>query len=334
LKEKFIILRILILISFSVFIFFNFLFTVVDISFEKRDFYFYLIFDYAPSLEHRSLLMLSGKTIGQVAEIKPIKEDNKYKIKVKVKVNESYKDFITKQSKYYVVKRKFIGLTYIDTEPDFNSQKLKNGETIYGINSTRYDILGNQIENLMELNGKIAQNTDLNSLLDNFKSISVTVNELEKVIDKNLIKNSQKLLNNLKTLKKTVNILTKNINDFFTIKENVDNLMKVIKENKDELIYKLNLTAENAENLLSDSIILKNYLLKEVVKLEKSIEKIIEKIQSITEKSIAMVDFIKDGFGNIGLLLNDKEIYEYTRIILKIIKQEGYRYLYPSEIKE
>jgi hypothetical protein len=332
-----IILRLLVVISIALYIFLKFSFDIFDIHFDKRNLKYSLLFEHATGVQTNTQIEVSGFKIGHVTGVKHIKDNGTTKAKVEVVVNQEYQDIITDKAYFFIAKRKFIGLTFIQMIPVLEGKILDPGATINGISPPRYNLLFDRAKELLIYFNKFLEKSHFNDLLEEYKSLIAETKLLKKIVNEkipSLKSNSLKLIEDVKKLKKVYenhqeSLVKDGENIFFITNNLLDN-------SKDRIIKTLDNTEELSEKIIDlkdDSLYLIKKERKEIDKIIENVEKSIITINKIQKNVEKTMDIIDVGIGNVGLLLNDKEIYDYSRFIFKIIKQESYRYFLPIKHK-
>ncbi len=311
------IIKLILVIIISSYLFITFVFDALHISFKKHDLQYKIQLNHSIGLQNSSIVVSSGFNIGRVVDIKNIDD----KSLITVSIDEKYKSLIRKNSLAYVFKRKLIGLTMIEIVPDFSSKQLKEFEILKGIASPRYNLLGSNVEELL---------VKFNSMLNDKKTV-VFIKELDKLF-KNIdyLKSKENKLTILKTkierLKEKLRF-TKKLN--FNLDFNsIDLISKKIQKKYKNMQNEINKSKNNI-NLLKKSfnINVKNKK-NDINLIVKNMEEIISKQKIIIDKSKKLIELTKN-MGNISLFLGDKEIFDYAKFIIKVIKQEPYRFLDP-----
>jgi len=312
----------------ALYIFFLFSFKVFDIHFDKRELNYRLIFEHATGVEINTQLEMSGFNIGHVTAVKHIKHKGRTMAEVDVAINKKYMNVITDKAYFFIARRKFIGLTFIQIIPDLKGKILKDGDIVKGASPPRYSLLFTRAKELLVYFNGFLQKSHLNDILKEYSELMKNSESLNKKISEKLPsikKNTKTLISNLKKIRILYDskIYEKSKEIFKGFEKNVKNEKIEIINNrfssqfdralilKDEGIKIFNINKNNVDKLISD----------------------LKKLKIKTEKMKTILDDLNDivnvGAGNIGLFLNDKEIYDYSRFIMKIIKQESYRYLFP-----
>lgn len=332
-----IIIRLVIVIFFALFIFLKFSFDIFDIHFDKRDLKYSILFEHATGVQKNTQLEVSGFKIGHVIAIKHIKDNGKTKAKIEVVINKKYQDVITDKAYIFIARRKFIGLTFIQIIPTLSGKILQDGDTINGVSPPRYNLLFTRAKELLVYFNKFLEKSHFNDLLNEYKSLITEMKLLKKDINEklpSLKSNSLKLIRDLKKLKKVYNNNSKSlIKDTKTVFL-VTNEM--ITNNKQQIINTLDKSSDLSDKVIDlkdDSLFVIHNNKHKINKIIDNVKLSIKKIDKLQKNIKNLTDAFDIGIGNIGLFLNDKEIYDYSRYIMKIIKQEPYRFLLPIKHK-
>lgn len=332
-----IIIRLIVVISFALYIFLKFSFNIFDIHFEKRDLKYSILFEHATGVQKNTQLEVSGFKIGHVTSIKHIKYKGETKAKIEVIINKKYQDIITDKAYIFIARRKFIGLTFIQIIPTLKGSILQDGDTIIGVSPPRYNLLFSRTKELLVYFNKFLEESHFNDLLDEYKSLITEMKLLKKDINTKLptIKsNSLKLIENVKKLKIVYDNHSKSlIKDSKTILLVTNDLLT---NNKERIINTLNTGSDITDKtigLKDDSLFIIHENKKKINHIIGNVKESIVKIEDLQKSINNLTDVLDTGIGNVGLFLNDKEIYDYSRFIMKIIKQESYRYFLPIKHK-
>ncbi len=332
-----IIIRLVIVVSFALFVFLKFSFDIFDIHFDKRDLKYSILFEHATGVQKNTQLEVSGFKIGHVIGIKHVKNNGKTKAKIEVVINKKYQDVITDKAYIFIARRKFIGLTFIQIIPTLKGRVLQDGDTINGVSPPRYNLLFSRSKELLVYFNKFLAESHFNDLLNEYKSLITEMKLLKKDIDEKLPvlkENSKKLIAGVKKLKKAYDNNSESlISDSKMIFATADNL---ISNKKQRIVNTLDRSSDIADKTLDlkdDSMLLISDNKPKINKIIDNVTISVKKIEKLQEKIETMSDAFDVGVGNIGLFLNDREIYDYSRFIMKIIKQESYRYLLPIKHK-
>ena len=331
------IIRLLLVISFALYVFFKFSFEIFDINFEKRDLKYSILFEHATGVQKNTQLEMSGFKLGHVISIGHIKSNGKTMAKVEVVVNKKYKNIITDKSLFFIARRKFIGLTFIQMIPVLEGKHLEAGATIDGISPPRYSQLFTKTKELLVFFNEFLEESHFNELLKEYASIVKENKLIKKAVEKKLPsikKNSLKLIKNVKKLKKVYDLhgdyLIDNTKTIFLTTNDM------LSNNKKRIVSTLDTTTDISDKVvdLKDNVL---YLIKKDKKdinhIISNVKTSIKKIEDLQTGISKLTDTFDVGIGNVGLFLNDKEIYDYSRFIMKIIKQESYRYFLPIKHK-
>ncbi len=300
---------------------------IFEISFENMDFEVVVRFNDIQTIQKRAPLIYQGVKIGQVDSIDLKYENQKqHFVESKLKIYGKYRDIIRKNSNVYIVRRKFIGTAYLLIEPNWENSVVESGDFLISQPYPTLISLGVKVKNILSHSKNmifIVKSLDfISKLKKTYKNSTDFLNEINPEIKK-FIKNSN-------NFKKELSSLSKNL-ESIDIKES-KNLLLTLK--KESLIPNVDSQIKNSEELLDNFIVIRNLLSKKRPKILNSIENIEISILNMKNSIDLIKSYISDGFGTVGLFLNDPETYDYRRIFIKVIKKEGYRYVIPTDIPE
>lgn len=323
-------MKIFILILFStpaLIIFTLFSMEIFEISFKKMDFEITVRFDDIQTVQKRAPLIYQSIKIGEVETVDFKYENQKqHFVETKIKIDNKYRDIIRKNSNVYIVRRKFIGSAFLLIEPNWDNPVIETGDYLISQPYPTLISLGVKIKNILSHSKNmilVAKSLKfIKKLKETYQNTTTLLNDIEPDI--------KKLINNSVIFQKELNNLTENIK-LIDLKES-KKLLSTLK--KRSLIPNVDSQIENGENLLDNFIVVRNILSKKTPKILNSIENIEKSIANIKNNIDLAKSYIFDGFGTIGLFLNDPETYDYRRIFIKVIKKEGYRYIIPTDIPE
>jgi len=330
-KDNFIIIiiKLIVVITVAIYLFITFTFDILNISFEKRSLTFNIIFDHATSVQKGTQLEMSGFRVGEVVELTHTKYKNSTKAKVKVMINEKYRSVITDKADIYIARRKFIGLTFIQIIPQIDGKIVSQDDTIYGISTPRYNLLGDRIDELLKFTEDFLVKSHFVDLLKEYTELTKNIKEIKNNHKKRFDKIKKDLIQLVKNSKKLYKVYndTKDI-DFDKLMDRSNRLMKIAQNDGGALFDKSEELVNELLTMKDDIQPLLNKGKKEYKPLLDKINSIVSKLETILDKTEKLATTLED-VGNIALFLNDKEIMDYSRAIFRIIKQESYRYIDP-----
>jgi len=325
---------------------------------EWRGYEIGVTFDYIGGLDIGAPVRLSGVRVGEVRSIKILSEPMP-KVLVKLRLKRDVR--IAKNSRITIRTIGIIGEKYVEILPSMEKEYISKGEIIEGVNPLSFEkfvtIGQDTIFNLNSILTDIKKITSdvkvqknireilketsiaskqMNTVLRQLKTLSVSVNKTNKEIRKVIKENSPritKVLDNTNTL-----VLTSKSEIEKTMRE----IRKFAETGKDvkKAIAKLENTTDKIntffEKLQSEGLIaqimedkdLLNQIKTEVEHLQNTTIKLKDSAESftkMTENINSLLDYVNQGKGSIGKFIKSEQLYNEILDFVKDIKAHPWK---------
>ena len=344
-KETAIEVKVGALVLFGVALLAAFVFVLGDFSLGDG-FEFYVEFENSGGLKPGADVAIAGINVGGVETLRFIQDKNKKDaapvgVRVKIRVDKEYAEAIRENSEFFITTRGVLGEPYIEiVTTDFAEPSIKVGAVLMGVEPPRMDIIISKATKLLTVANDLLSNPEIQTkdLIKNTASLMKNLNEFMVANRGDL----DETVGHVKTTTKEASLLLGSLNvavgDGTPIHQTIYDLQSTARSSRriassvagkiDPLMNDFSVTAKNAKTLTesTDRIIVQNEekLLKSIDNLHESSEKI-AKLSGTADK---MMNEMAAGKGTVGALINDEEIYDDMKELLKTIKQRPWKMIW------
>lgn len=310
----------------------------------KKGFTLYVYFVNPQGLSPGAPVKIAGSKIGRIEEMtylgnegpinpklssqegKPIRA----RVKIKLWIEERIRSSIHKgDSQFYITTQGILGEPYLEIDPGISGPQVENGDSFFGIDPPRLDrVVSNAANSLSTLNRILERNEEnIDSML---KDMAILTHNLATIVVENREKLKEILNEASETLaeaKTTLEELRKHYILGAQPKRIMDNLDKLTERlsQKDSIIAKGEKTLDSLNNLLE--IFGKNE--KESIKSTISrLDKISGELEIASKNIKELTEKIKKGEGTVGSLLNDEEVYDDLKELIRDLKHNPWKFFW------
>jgi len=342
-EEKNLELKIGVLIFISIVILVVFVLLLGHIT-TKKGFYIYVYFVNPGGLTPGSPVKISGSRVGRVVELSylgssgPINPklsslENRIvraRVKVKIWLEERVKDSIHKEdAQFYITTQGILGEPFLEIDPGSKGELIKPGDSVFGIDPPRLDrVVANAASSLSTLN-RILENNEEN--IDTIlKSLAIVTKNLAEITIENKDRVSQLITELISTVEVTKDSLEKFRNFYIDgaqpkrILNNIDRITERL-SSPDSLIAKSEAALDKLNSLLEILTPKDGQKLKSIISRFDSIGKRLEAVLKDIED---IMDKVKRGEGTVGALLNDEEVYDDLKELIRDLKHNPWKFFW------
>lgn len=346
-KETAIEVKVGALVIFSLALLGVFIYLLGDFSFSKG-FELNVDFENAGGLKPGADVAIAGLNVGNVQGLEfmknPRTDGNPVVVRAKLLVQPRYADSIRKDSEFFITTRGVLGEPYIEiVTSNFDSPAVAADEILRGIDPPRLDLLVSRAQKLLIVLTDLLEDPEIpvKEFLANVSQLVKTVNEIltgnRKQIDETLA-GLNTSVSEAATLLRSLNLVVEDGQD---VKLIVSDLGATVRNARRATAELSPLIAE-ARPLLADTReAVKNVraLSDDVSQLVKSneqkinntinnVEKSSERLVTISDDAQVIVNRVKAGEGTVGALLQEREVYDDLKEVLRQIKRKPWKIIW------
>lgn len=351
-KETAIEVKVGALVLFSLALLVGFIFVLGDFSFSKG-FEFHVQFENAGGLKPGADVAIAGLNVGNVKTLQFIENSDNTSMNVvavdaTLSIDKRYAESVRENSEFFITTRGVLGEPYIEIVTEtYDSPALPEGAIVRGVDPPRMDLVVARAMKLLKVVTDLLENPQVatRDLLKNLASLTSTINDIvtqnrdhidgtisgvHKTVDE-----ADKLLTSLNVavddgdaIQGMIGDLRVATNDLRVTARNARRMTSRVDGKLDPLLDDVSVTARNAREI-SDSA---NRL---VVGNEAKIDESIENVRLSTENLAAtstdareLVASIEAGEGTVGQLLQDREIYDDLKELMRQIKRKPWKIIW------
>ncbi len=341
------------LVLFSLGLLVAFVFVLGDFSLS-RGFEFNVDFDNAGGLKPGADVAIAGFNVGTVQELQ-FRESGRtgpgesaVAVRAKLSVREEYSDSIRESSKYYITTSGVLGEPYIEIVTEsLDAPPIADGSSVRGVDPPRMDMIVSRGAKLLEVLIDLLENPEISTkdLIKNTATLVATINDilssnradidgtvagLRRSVDKadtllaalNLgVEDGQPINELIVDLRASAKDLRRTSSSARRIADEVDGRIKPTLDEVDSTLKTARAVADSADRLIVAN----------EPKLTRAIDDV--EIAAANAKTIsadgkAIVAKVKNGEGTVGQLLNDREIYDDLKELMRQIKRKPWKIIW------
>lgn len=357
-KETAIEVKVGALVLFSLALLVGFVFVLGDFSLGKG-FTFYVEFENAGGLKPGADVAIAGLNVGNVknlefietnakADAKSSEPMNAVAVRATVSIEQRFASSVRENSEFFITTRGVLGEPYIEiVTEDFDKPAIATNAVLRGVDPPRLDLVVSRAMRLLEIVTDLLENPEIStkSLLSNAATLVRTINEIltenREDIDGTIkgvhssADEASKLLTSLNVavedgegLRDMIGDLRIASNDLRSTARNAKRLASSVNGRLDPILDDVEKTASNAREVseAANRIVTTNE-----PKINESLDNVRDATANLklaSEDAQVLVRQIKDGEGTVGLLLNDREVYDDLKELMRQIKQKPWKIIW------
>jgi len=357
-KETAIEVKVGALVLFSLALLVGFIFVLGDFSFNKG-FTFYVEFENAGGLKPGADVAIAGLNVGNVKKLEFIETEakkdpktnepmNAVAVRATVSVETKFASSVRENSEFFITTRGVLGEPYIEiVTEDYSRPSIAEKAILRGVDPPRLDVVVARAMRLLEIVTDLLENPEIStkSLLSNAATLVRTVNEILTANREDIdgtIQGVHASADEASTLLKSLNVAVEDgeglrdmigdlriaSNDLRSTARNAKRLSSRVNGRLDPILDDVEKTATNAREVseAANRLVVANE-----PKINSSIDNVqvaTENLRLVSEDASVLARQIKDGEGTVGLLLNDREIYDDLKELMRQIKQKPWKIIW------
>jgi len=323
-----------------------FVFVLGDVSFGggKR---FDVVFENAGGLKPGADVAIAGLNVGQVESLSFVtdqsseEDDPAVGVRATVRIDTQHADSITEASNFYISTRSVLGEPYIEVvTQSLDAPPIEEGATVRGVSPPRVDLLVSKASRLLDEAVSLFDDPDV-SFNDFFAKLTGLVERIDQLIGENrgtldqIIEDGHAVVTNSADLVAAINravgegeTLEGTIRDFRATAANTRSISDTFDAKVGPISEDVVETSENARKA---SQIASDLLDTNRENLDQSIANVrasAENLENLSSNADELVRQIENGEGTVGQLLQDREIYDDLREVLRIIKRQPWKIIW------
>jgi phospholipid/cholesterol/gamma-HCH transport system substrate-binding protein len=346
-KETAIEVKVGALVIFSLALLGVFIYLLGDFSFSKG-FEFNVDFENAGGLKPGADVAIAGLNVGNVKSLEfmknPRTDGNPVVVRAHLLVQPTYSDSIRKDSEFFITTRGVLGEPYIEiVTSNFDSAQIANGEILRGVDPPRLDLLVSRAQKLLIVITDLLEDPDIpvKDFLANVSQLVKTINEIltgnRKQIDDTLA-GLNTSVNEASSLLRSLNLVVDDGKDVKLIISDLGATVRNARRATAELTPLLNearpLVAD-ARGALKDVRAITQDVSQLVKTNEQKINNTIDNVEKGSAKLVTIADDaqlvvnrVKAGEGTVGALLQEREVYDDLKEVLRQIKRKPWKIIW------
>jgi phospholipid/cholesterol/gamma-HCH transport system substrate-binding protein len=334
------------LVLFSLALLGGFVFVLGDISFSsgKR---FHVTFENAAGLKPGADVAVAGLKVGQVESLSFMTEESSgpseqaVSVRATLRVNSTHVSSIRKTSNFYISTRSVLGEPYIEVVTStLDAEPLPAGATVEGVSPPRTDLLISKTSTLLDEFIHLFDEPEI-SVKEFFKHTGSLIKHLDLLLLENRSDITEILSSGRQAAQNAANMLAAldyavgdgkimrgmlgdaaaTAGHAESIARRVDGDIEPITSNVAETTERVRKVAKVADELMVGNR----------QKVQESVDNLhasSENLREVSENANAMVARIEAGDGTVGQLMNDREVYDDLRELLRIIKRQPWKIMW------
>jgi phospholipid/cholesterol/gamma-HCH transport system substrate-binding protein len=346
-KETAIEVKVGALVVFSLALLGVFIYLLGDFSFSKG-FEFKVDFENAGGLKPGADVAIAGLHIGNVKSLEFVKnprpDGNPVVVRAHVMVQPSYADSIRKDSEFFITTRGVLGEPYIEiVTSNFDTASIVAGDVLRGVDPPRLDLLVSRAQKLLIVITDLLEDPDtpVKEFLANVSQLVKTVNDIltgnRKQIDE-VIAGANTTVNEASMLLRSLNLVVEDGKDIKLIVSDLGATARNARRATAELSSLLSETrplvadargaVKNVRELTDDVSGLVKTNEQKINNTITNVEKSSERLVVISEDAQVVIKKVKSGEGAVGALLQEREVYDDLKEILRQIKRKPWKIIW------
>jgi len=262
-------------------------------------------------------------------------------VRATLRVNSTHVDSIRKTSNFYISTRSVLGEPYIEVvTPTLDAEPLEAGTTVEGVSPPRTDLLISKTATLLDEFINLFDEPEI-SVKEFFKHTGSLIKHLDLLLLENRSDITEILSTGRQAAKSAANMLgaldyavgdgklmrgmlgdaAATAGHAENIARQVDGEIAPITSNVAETTKRARKVAKVADELVAGNR----------QKVQESVDNLhtsSENLREVSEQTNTMVARIEKGEGTVGQLMNDREVYDDLRELLRIIKRQPWKIMW------
>jgi phospholipid/cholesterol/gamma-HCH transport system substrate-binding protein len=346
-KETSIEVKVGALVLFSLVLLGVFIFLLGDFSVSKG-FEFHVDFENAGGLKPGADVAIAGLNVGNVRNLEFVKnprsQGNPVVVRARLEVRPNHADSIRKDSEFFITTRGVLGEPYIEiVTSNFDAPAVAKEEILRGVDPPRLDLLVSRAQKLLVVITDLLEDPDIpvKDFLSNISELVKTINDILTGNRKNIdetITGLNTAVADAGTLLRSLNLIVEDgqdvkaiINDTGATVRNarrVTSELSTLVNQAKPLIRDTGETVKSARALTDDVSRLVRNNEERVQKTITNLERSSEKLVTISDDVEVVVNRVKDGQGTVGALLQEREVYDDLKEVLRQIKRKPWKIIW------
>lgn len=335
------------LVLFALALLAGFVLVLGDFSFSEGR-HIHVRFEHAAGLKPGADVAIAGITVGRVSSINFDETDKQtgstgpdVGVEATLRLNAEQADRVRKGSEFYIAKQGVLGESYVEiVTPTLDTPPLEAGARVSGSAPPRINTLMSKAGQLLDSLVSVLENPSaedralitrvselvrrLNTLLGKHgDDLSATIDNVRSTSDK-----SDELLSSLNKAAGDGTQLAQLIDNATATSSQVRTLSRDVRRDYDSIVDPVRKTVENAVTISNIARDLSKSGREDIRASLNSFRTSSENVESLTENADTLVQKLKQGEGTVGQLLQDREMYDDLREILRILKREPWRMMW------
>jgi phospholipid/cholesterol/gamma-HCH transport system substrate-binding protein len=307
---------------------------------------FHVVFDNAGGLKPGADVAVAGLNVGRVESLEFVRREDPERgpavaVRATVHVSESHADAIRETSDFFISTRSVLGEPYIEVvTADLSGPAIEPGTVVQGTSPPRFDRLAAKAGKLLDAINRAIEDPDVRLedaissaasllthadefLVKNKDDLSRSVQVLPETLTniRNVTASLEKGLGGGDQLRSTLRDMKVTAGRARAISRSLEGHIGPIVDDVSAAVAYARAVGETADNVFVQR---QDAFARAIDNLETSSKN----IASTTEDARALASRLEDGEGTIGQLLNDREMYDDMRELLRIVKRQPWRILW------
>jgi phospholipid/cholesterol/gamma-HCH transport system substrate-binding protein len=307
---------------------------------------FHVVFDNAGGLKPGADVAVAGLNVGRVESLEFVEREQPetgpaVAVRATVRVGESHADAVRQNSEFYISTRSVLGEPYIEVvTPSLSAPPVESGAVVQGTSPPRFDRLAAKAGNLLDALNRAIEDPDVRLedvlanaasllthadrfLVEHEEDLSRTVEVLPETLTnfRNVTASLEKGLQQGEGLRATLRDLQVTARRARAISRSLEGHIGPIVDDVSAAVDYARAVGETADTVFVQR---QDTFAAAVDNLHASTED----IAATSKDARAVVSRIEEGEGTVGQLLNDREMYDDMRELLRIVKRQPWRILW------
>lgn len=308
---------------------------------------FKVVFENAGGLKPGADVAIAGLNVGRVESLDFVEQEEPtpgapaVAVEVHVHVAAEHADSIREGSEFYISTRSVLGEPYIEvTTPSLDSEPIASGATVRGTSPPRVDLIAGKAAKVLDAITELIEDPDVHAG-DMLASTASLIAHLDDFFVKHRGELSKSVSSASKALVRANEImLTLNM----ALGEG-ESLKAIMRDTRTTMANTRNITGKmngKVGPLLADALAIADntkhasatadrLLSNNEAKITESIDNVhasTQELATMSGRAQKVVARIEDGEGTVGQLLQDREMYDDMRELLRIIKREPWKIIW------
>jgi phospholipid/cholesterol/gamma-HCH transport system substrate-binding protein len=293
-------------------------------------------YNFSGAIQSGAPVKVSGIKVGRVADVVFLGEQLDQKgepihVRLVLQVEERAKPVLRENTEFFVNTQGLLGENYVEIVPHPGKRPpLENGATVRGSDPARFDLLVSRLyEFLQAVSDLMNENRDV--FVDLLKSGSRLANALDKALLANeqdlarAIKNGADATERAKTLIESIQTAVGDGKMLGSTISDVSETSAILKKQLPEVLAKMDKALGEVNRL---EAALKDVDREKVNAILRNTAEALAEANATLQDARLIAKRIRGGQGTIGLLIQDDEIYDDLKELLKDLKQHPWKIIW------